>query len=113
MHYHSHQYLVAIVWGILEACMLTAQDAYITMLGTDDDQSDDSDAKVEKYFWDFLGLISNGYIFSYLVSLNIFHIEMCHLSSNLGQSGVIFGLTKHATKLNKRFDEMRCRFPVK
>jgi hypothetical protein len=66
MHHHSHQYLVAVLCGILEACMLTAQDAYITMLGTNDDQSDDSDAKVEKYFGIFWASFQTGkFLFIY------------------------------------------------
>jgi hypothetical protein len=57
--------------------MITAQDAYITMLATDENQSDDSDAKVEKYFGIFWAAFQTG---KYSVSINIFYIEMSNLS---------------------------------
>jgi len=60
MHSYKPECLVAAVCGILEGCMTTAQNAYITMLATDDNQKDDSDAKVEKYFGIFWASFQTG-----------------------------------------------------
>ena len=78
MYAYKCQCLVGIVCGIFEPCMMTAQDAYITMLGNDENQSDDADAKVEKYFGIFWATFQTGKFLHYSVSLNIFYIKICN-----------------------------------
>ena len=54
--------------------MWTAKNSYITVLGIDENENGNSDAKVEKYFAIFFATFQTGRYFTYFISSIIFYI---------------------------------------
>lgn len=64
IYYRESYYLVSAIGGIFLATMWASQSAYITVLGTDENQKDDDETKVNRYFGIFFSVYQTGKISS-------------------------------------------------